>query len=1029
MTTTRGLFYGPNAGYAVELYEQYLRDPGSVDPATRAYFERYGPPDGAGTALASTAVLATQQRAQPAVATAGDGRSGATQPTPYFTQPPAGAASSARHPVPPSLQPVAARPDVGTVVRAARLARSIREYGHLAAHVDPLGTPPPGDPMLDLATHGLTDADLAALPASIVWPNAGPEYGSCLDALAHLRAIYCDDLGYEFDHVTDFAERAWLHEAVESGVYREPLPAEERLALLRRLSEVEGFERFLHSTFVGQKRFSIEGLDMLVPLLDELIHAATEAGAREVLLGMAHRGRLNVLAHVLGKPYATIFSEFHAAPNKELVPSEGSIGINFGWTGDVKYHLGARRTLREPVETVGDHEDHTGDLLVPIQLTLAHNPSHLEFVNPVVEGNARAAQDRRDQPGAPEQHADLALAVLIHGDAAFPGEGVVAETLNLSRLPGYSTGGTVHLIANNQVGFTTGPEQGRSTLYAADLAKGYEIPIVHVNADAPEACLSAVRLAHAYRQRFHKDFLIDLVGYRRWGHNEGDEPSFTQPLLYAKIAGHPTVRALYAERLEQEGLMTSERARAMLGEVETRLRAAYDETRAGHVPQEQAELRESPPLASYATAVPAETLRELNAALLARPAGFTPNAKLDRLLQRRREQLEAEGGIDWAHAEALAFAAILRDATPIRLTGQDSERGTFSQRHLVLHDAATGTRCTPLQALPQARAAFAVYNSPLSEAAVIGFEYGYSVHAPDALVLWEAQFGDFANAGQVLIDQFLVAARAKWRQHPSLVLLLPHGYEGQGPEHSSGRVERFLQLAAEDNVRVANPTSAAQYFHLLRAQAASLASAPRPLVVMTPKRLLRHPQAAASLCDLAEGHFQAVLDDAAVAGRRERVTRLLLCNGKVAVELETARGERQERGESLDWIALARLEQFYPFPAEALAHLISGYPNLREIVWVQEEPRNMGVWYYIAPRLEGLLPPGMPLVYAGRPERASPAEGDAHLHAAEQARLIAAALTPEIAEMVEHGRWSVARSEARIEGSDGSERRGTADVY
>ncbi len=971
-TNTWDTFYGPNAGYALELYDQYLRDPASVDAETRAYFDRFGPP--------------------PEVPPDG-----------------ATAASSALSLAPPSVPAAITSRVVVKVVLAARLARSIREYGHLAAHVDPLGTPPPGDPMLDPATHGLTDADLAALPASIVWPNASPEYGSCLDAIRALRAIYCGETGYEFDHVQDFAERTWLHEAVESGIYRQPLSPDEQRELLWRLSEVEGFERFLDTTFRGQKRFSIEGLDLLVPMLDALIHDAAETGAREVLLGMAHRGRLNVLAHVLGKPYATIFSEFHAAPNKELTPSEGSMGINFGWTGDVKYHLGARRIVRE---SVGESE------LASIQLTLAHNPSHLEFVNPVVEGFTRAAQDKRDQPGAPPQNVAIALAVVIHGDAAFPGEGIVAETLNLSRLEGYTTGGTVHIIANNQIGFTTGPEQGRSTLYAADLAKGFEIPIVHVNADAPEACLAAIRLAHAYRARFHRDFLIDLIGYRRWGHNEGDEPAYTQPQLYARIGEHPTVRALYAEQLEREGVVTGGRAEAMLGEVETRLRAAYQELQAGQVPQEQAELHESPPLASFATAVPEEELRALNEALLARPAGFTPNAKLERLLVRRRENLDKPNGIDWGHAETLAFAAILTEGTPIRLTGQDSERGTFSQRHLVLHDSATGAPFTPLQHLPQARASCAVYNSPLSEGAAIGFEYGYSVHAPDVLVLWEAQFGDFANAGQVLLDQFLAAARAKWRQHPSLVLLLPHGYEGQGPEHSSARVERFLQLAAEDNLRVANPTTAAQYFHLLRAQAASLHGgddARRPLIVMTPKSLLRSVRAAASRAQLAEGHFQTVLDDPEVAKHPEAVERLALCSGKVAVDLVMARAERQgeryeERHEE-PRVAIVRVEQLYPFPAEELRQAIARYPNVREIVWVQEEPRNMGAWHYIELRLPPLVPAGVTQEYIGRPERAATAEGYPEVHAAEQARIVAAALAP-----------------ISGEGGPRIETRGTADV-
>ncbi len=939
-------FFGPNAGYAQELYERYLQDPSSVDATTRAFFERATPPP------------------RPALA---------AEPPPPI---------SSRATVSPTA-PAAAEEgvtdrEIRLVVGTAKLARMIRQYGHLVAQLDPLGAPPPGNQALALAAHGLSEADLAALPASIVWPK-GDTHGAqnALEAIGQLRAIYSGPLGYEFAHIQDEQERGWLYDVVESGAFRQPLAAEERRELLRRLTEVEAFERFLHSTFVGQKRFSIEGADVLVPMLDELIHDAAEVGTREALIGMAHRGRLNVLAHILGKPYIKIFSEFHTAPDKTLVPSEGSAGINYGWTGDVKYHLGARKTVRESE-------------LAQVALTLAHNPSHLEFVNPVVEGFTRAAQERRDQRGAPQQNVDKALCITIHGDAAFPGEGVVAETLNLSRLPGYQTGGTVHIIANNQIGFTTSAEQGRSTLYASDLAKGFEIPIILVNADDPEACLSAVALAHAYRQRYHKDFLIDLVGYRRWGHNEGDEPAFTQPLLYARIDDHPTVRALYAERLEAAGVVTASDVEAMQRDALAQLKQAYEALLAGHVPEEQADLEPSPALASVTTAVPAETLRRYNEALLARPEGFTPNAKLERLLARRREAIEKPGAIDWGFAETLAFAAILADGTPIRLAGQDSERGTFSQRHDALHDAQTGGVYIPLQALPQSQASFAVYNSPLSEAAALGFEYGYSVHAPNTLVLWEAQFGDFANAGQVLIDQFIAAARAKWRQLPGLVLLLPHGYEGQGPEHSSGRLERFLQLAAEDNLRVVNCTTAAQYFHLLRAQAHVLATAPRPLIVMTPKSLLRHPRAGSSLRDLTDGSFKPVLDDERAAP--DDVRRLILCSGKVVVELDAALAAQPE---TRDWIAVARVEQLYPYPEEALAATLGRYPQLAEVVWLQEEPRNMAAWNYIAPRLTAQLPAGVTLRYAGRPERASTAEGLPDVHAAEQARITGEALGGE----------------------------------
>ena len=692
---------------------------------------------------------------------------------------------------------------------------------------------------------------------------------------------------------------------------------------------------------------------------------------------MAHRGRLNVLAHILGKPYAAILSEFHLAPNKDLVPSEGSMGINYGWTGDVKYHLGASRALRDGVPAT-------------IQLTMANNPSHLEFVNPVVEGFTRAAQDKRDAPGAPTQNPDAAWAIVIHGDAAFPGEGVVAETLNLSRLPGYQTGGTIHLIANNQVGFTTEPDEARSTLYAGDLAKGFEIPIMHVNADDPTACLAAVRLARMYRQRFHRDFLIDLIGYRRWGHNEGDEPAFTQPLLYERIAAHPTVRALYADELVAAGVISDDEAGEMLREAEAscarrRRRSRLDATSRSRATC--ASPRHSRPTGPPST--PRDTARaERGAAGASRWLHAERQARTAAATAWRRAGPRERHGLG-----ARGITGLRRD--PHRGNPHPPERAGHRARHLQpapprpARCATLARRYVPLQSIPQARASFAVYNSPLSEAAVIGFEYGYSVHAPGAFVLWEAQFGDFANAGQTMIDQFLAAARAKWRQHPSLTLLLPHGYEGQGPEHSSGRIERYLQLAAEDNLRIANCTTAAQYFHLLRAQAASLADSPRPLVLFTPKSLLRNPLAASSLRDLAEGHFRPVLADTLEreldTGERDQVRRLILCSGKVAVDLI---GAAQKQTAMAQVVAVARVEQLYPFPEREIERLFTSYRNVREIVWLQEEPRNMGAWSYVESHLREMLPASATLRYIGRPERASVAEGNAEIHLREQARIL-----------------------------------------
>ncbi len=915
------LFHGPNAGYLMELYERYRADPNSVDEATRAFFDQWAPPE--------EAALTAQGEAL----------------------------------------------DVNRVVGAARLIRYIRELGHLAARIDPLGSDPPGDPGLELVTHGVTQADLAALPAHIIRGPIASQVRNAAEGVERLRQIYSGPIGYETDQIQNYEERAWIREAAESRRFFMNFDAERQRELLDRLTEVETFERFLHKTFPGQKRFSIEGTDMLVPMIDAIIRNAAAAGTKEVVIGMAHRGRLNVLAHILGKPYSSILSEF--------VTPDYAKDTYLGWTGDVKYHLGARKAYRE-------------SKVKEMPITLAPNPSHLEFVNPVIIGRARAAQEKRTRPGYPFEDEKESLAILIHGDAAFPGQGIVAETLNMSGLAGYHIGGTIHIILNNQIGFTTDYRDSRTTLYASDLARGFEMPVVHVNADEPESCIAVARMAWAYREKFQKDFLIDLVGYRRWGHNEGDEPEFTQPRMYEKIRNHPTVRELWARELERRGIITREEAQARVESVTQRLQQAYDTVR-----ERQRLSAEAPPppepkplvnpmrTSVYAKPISAQKLVELNEAMLERPEDFNVHPKLERMLQRRRQSLHEPGGIDWAHAEALAFASILADGTPIRMSGQDSERGTFSQRHLVLHDSRTGERYIPLHHIPQARAAFAIYNSPLSEAAVLAFEYGYSTHAPGTLVLWEAQFGDFANGAQVIIDQFIVSGRSKWAVDPALVLLLPHGYEGQGPEHSSARLERFLQLCATDNIRVANPTTAAQYFHLLRYQAASLSLHPRPLVVMTPKSLLRNPRAASSLADLAEGTFRPVLGLGADAPNPAEVTRLILCSGKVAIDL-LASGELEKAGGSVD---VLRLEMLYPFPKDELQAALGRYGNLQEVVWLQEEPQNMGAWTYVAPRLRDLLDPAIPLTYVGRAESASPAEGVHSLHVVNQARILREAVT------------------------------------
>jgi 2-oxoglutarate dehydrogenase E1 component len=932
-------FTGPNEGYVLELYEQYREDPSSVDPDTRAFFERHAPPSI--HAPARIDAVSTSRKQAPF--------------------------------------------DVQKVVAAARLARSIREYGHLAAAIDPLGGPRPGDPMIEASTHGLTEGDMDTLPGSIVFPREGDGAGTFRQAIARLRAIYSGSIGYDFDHVEVYEERQWLHDTVESAGPPHPTPDQKR-ELLERLTQVEAFERFLHSTFPGQKRFSIEGDDALIPMLDSLVQHSIEHGVREITMGMAHRGRLNVLAHVLGRPYASILAKFSSAATRGETAGEAEEVITPGWSGDVKYHIGGRARLD------GEQEG--------IEITIADNPSHLEFVDPVVEGFARAAQDSRDRPGAPTQDVSRALAVTVHGDSAFPGEGIVAETLNLSRLPGYDVGGSIRFIVNNQIGFTAEAGESRSTLYASDLAKGFEIPIVHVNADEPEAALWAVELAEQFRTRFHKDFLVDLVGYRRWGHNEGDEPSYTQPLMYDKISKHPTVRELYAQKLIAEGVVTPDEVQQMVDVSREQLQKARDESEAGGGIQAVPAPQRPASIEDLGTAVPADTLREYNTALLTYPESFGVNRKLSRVLDRRRSALDGGQSIDWGHAEALAFASILAEGTPIRLTGQDTARGTFSHRHAVLVDPQSGVHLSPLAELPQARASFAVYNSPLTEAATLGFEYGYTVLAPEALVLWEAQFGDFANVGQVVLDQFIFSARAKWQQTPALVLLLPHGYEGQGPEHSSARMERYLQLAGEENVRIADVTTAAQYFHLLRLQTATLSGDRRPLIVFTPKSLLRHPRSASTLDDLAHGSFQSVLDDPRgpdPAG----VERVVFATGKIGIDLLDAEADH-DHGES---VAVVRVELLYPFPARDVRHVLERYGRAREIVWLQEEPRNMGAWTYIEPRLRAMAPAGKPVLYIGRPERASTAEGSAASHSREQSRIIAAAfdVNDEMTEREERG--------------------------
>jgi len=898
-----------NDGYIAGLYESYLRDPASVDSSWRQFF-------------------AVAQRI------AGAAPAGPAETDPAYLRKVAGAAG---------------------------LIQAIRQYGHLDVQLDPLGSPPLSAAELKPEFHGISSADLETIPGAAL---GFAEDATAAAAVARLRQMYSSTIGFEFEHIEEEAERDWFRRAIEGGEMRRTLTADEKTAVLRRLTEVDGLERFLGLAYQGYKRFSIEGTDALVPMLDAAIDGAARAGAREVVIGMAHRGRINVLTRVLDKPVAAIFEDFEGKHASTSAPND---------TGDVKYHLGAR-TVRELSSGESVH------------VVLLPNPSHLEMVNPVVEGVARALQQARSASTDPDASRDEAsvLPVLVHGDAAFPGEGVVAETFNLSHLRGYRTGGTLHIISNNQVGFTTDPRDGRSTYYASDLAKGFEVPIVHVNGDDAEACVAAVWLGLAYRARFGKDFLIDLVGYRRHGHNETDEPAFTQPLLYAAIRSHPTPREVWAARLVREGLITDDDAKRVDAEIQAGLDRVLTQVKAAPAPADTGNGHHAaaPDLASVETSVRPDALRAVNDRLLAWPSDFKPLPKLAKLLERRRAALGDAGGIDWGHAEALALGSLLVQGVSVRLTGQDSERGTFSHRQAVLHDYEHGTSYAPLQHIPAAAGRFEVYNSPLSEMAVLAFEYGFSVAAPHTLVLWEAQYGDFANVAQPIIDQFIASDRAKWGQDSGVVLLLPHGYEGGGPEHSSARLERFLQLAAENNMRIAFPSTPAQYFHILRRQA--LASERRPLVLMQPKSLLRLPQAASHLSDLTSGAFRPVIDDATGQGA-EQIRRVVMCTGKLYYDLAGHTGRSGA-------VALVRVEELYPWPHEQIARVIDRYPALEEVVWAQEEPKNMGAWSFVAPRLRAAVGNTLPIRYIGRPERASPAEGYATAHTEQQTKIVTDAL-------------------------------------
>ena len=849
-----------------------------------------------------------------------------------------------------------------------RLSDAYREFGHYLADLDPLGLAPPGDGggLLDPSYYGLTEADLGRTFFTRMFE---PPQATLGDIIAALRETYCRTIGIEYMHIRNNEIRTWLRDRMESTRNQPGLDLRQKRRIIWKLNAAELFETFLHTHYVGAKRFSLEGGETLIPLLDAIIERSAGHGVKEIVLGMPHRGRLNVLANTLDKPYGMIFGEF-----------EDNQPETFAGDGDVKYHLGFSA-------------DHLTTDEQTIHLSLTPNPSHLEAVNPVVEGRMRAKQRRFK-----DNNRKLGVPILIHGDAAFAGQGLVAETLNLSQLKGYRTGGTVHIVVNNQIGFTTSPVDSRSTQYCTDVAKMIEVPIFHVNGEDPEAVVMVAEMALDFRETFGRDVVIDLVCYRRHGHNEGDEPAFTQPIMYEKIRGRKTVRALYTDRLIESGDLSAEEAETIAETFRDKMQAVYDEVhdhdpKALPSPGFGGSWSEYTPQYSFApvkTGIPVDVIKAITESTSSIPEGFHANPKIERQLAARPKTIESGVGIDWAFAEMLSFGSLMLEGTPVRLSGQDSRRGTFSQRHAVLVDMTNGNPHEPLNALPGKKAELSVYDSLLSEAAVLGFDYGYSLDEPRMLILWEAQFGDFCNGAQVIIDQFIASAQSKWGRSSGLVMLLPHGYEGQGPEHSSARLERFLQLCAEDNIQVVYPTTPAQYFHVLRRQVHR--NFRKPLIVMTPKSLLRSKNAVSSVADLTDGRFEDVIDDPIASP--DRVKRVVVCSGKVYYNLIAQREAANKTRE----VAIIRLEQLYPWPVDALKAALGRYRSAREWVWCQEESQNMGGWSFVAPRLRELS--GQDFQYVGRDASASPATGSHTVHDREQDELVKAAIGAAIPYLV-----------------------------
>ncbi len=914
-----------NADYIDALFERYSKDPDSVDASWRYFFDGLGlgaelSPEGSTTA--------------------------------------------------PQAQPPS---DLGAEYNVAELITAYRELGHLLANIDPLNPPPASHALLDLPRFKLTPADLEKTFAAGKLIGMGPS--KLKDILVQLKEIYCSTVGVEYAHLPNPEERAWLQAKMEPSRNRPGLDQPTREHILKRLTDSESFERFLHTRYVAQKRFSIEGAEALIPSLDCAIEVGAELGACEFVMGMAHRGRLNVLTNTFGKKPEYIFTEFEGTYKTNTEISEGDVKYHMGYSADVTTRLGKK-----------------------VHLSLANNPSHLEFVNPVVEGIVRAKQTRLPvlKDASIERRRKSVIPILMHGDAAFAGQGVCYETLNLAQLEGYGVGGTLHIVINNQVGFTTSPHDARSTTYSTDLAMMLECPIFHVNGDDPEMLWAITRLCIEYRQKFGKDAFIDLVCYRRHGHNEGDEPSFTQPLMYKKIKAHPTPREVYAARFGDAALaqkfLDERNATLTQAQVQAKEQAPHPEVSVFEGAWKGFKRPvEADHFAAAPTQVPAAKLREIAEKINAIPKDFNLHSKLARFFEARLKAVHEGQGIDWGNGEALAFATLVQEGYPVRLSGQDVQRGTFTHRHSVLNDFETGKAYSPLNLLANGQATYEAYNSHLSETGVLGFEYGYTLADPKTLVMWEAQFGDFVNGAQVIIDQFISSSESKWQRMSGLVMLLPHAFEGQGPEHSSARLERFLQLCGRWNLIVCNFTTPAQYFHALRRQLKR--DFRKPLIVMTPKSLLRHPQAVSTIQEFSDAPFQEVLDDAAMAAAAaaKAIKRVVLCSGKVYYDLLA---ERQAKPELAKSVALIRVEQLYPWPEAKLAQILERYSSASSIVWAQEEPRNMGAWSYVFNLWSGGLgnfakkAGGRPIHYVGREVGAAPAVGSHKVHEKEQRALI-----------------------------------------